>query len=225
MSHNAHSDHEPHDDNGQFRIDDPSAIVDGKSIAQWTQDWWTWAMQSDADRNPSNDPTGAFASRHNHGDVFFIGGVPLVANTANVSESAERNFRVPHDTPLLVPLINAFSTLEDQADENQELVQFLSSVKPNSLFLNIDGRPVDNLQSFKEVTDFFSLGLGRKGTAIEEFAQSVGTSVVGQELTPTKAAGYYVMVEGLGRGPHTLNFGAATTNGFSVHVVDHIIVG
>ena len=92
-----------HDIGGQFRIDDPTAIVDGQLIVQWTQGWWTWAMQSDADRNPSNDLSGAFASRHNHGDVFFVGGVPLVADATNISELAERAFRMPHNTPLLYP--------------------------------------------------------------------------------------------------------------------------
>ena len=91
-------------------------------------------MQSDADRNSSNDLTGAFASRHNHGDVFFVGGVPLVADATNVSESAERAFRLPHNTALLGPLINSFSTLEDPAAEDRELTQSLS-VRLDSLFL------------------------------------------------------------------------------------------
>ena len=60
---------------GTYTIDDPNAIVEGKTIAQWTQDWWTWAIQSPAHQNALDDPTGMYANVGNeqgdHRGVFL----------------------------------------------------------------------------------------------------------------------------------------------------------
>ena len=33
-------------------------IVAGETVSQWTQDWWTWALQSPAATSPMLDSTG-----------------------------------------------------------------------------------------------------------------------------------------------------------------------
>jgi hypothetical protein len=213
-----------------FAIDDPSAIVDGKTIAQWTQDWTTWGLQAPANTNPLTDPNGGFAHVNNTGPVFFIAGT--------MGGSVDRTFDVPKDTPLLFPMISAFdtegpdipATLPDyppkpfQEEVNRVLNDWKHSVK--STFASIDGHSVSSTQSYFERTDYFSMGKVQPGSLIESFGVKAGT-----DLSTTKSAGYWLMVEGLTPGTHTLDFGGSTgpnvLNGetnFAVHVIDHITV-
>src|SRR3954453_22895353 len=69
---------------GAYTILSPGAVIAGKSIADWTAEWWTWAFQAPNNANPLNDPDGRFAHVQNNGPVFFIAG-----------NSATRGFTVP----------------------------------------------------------------------------------------------------------------------------------
>jgi len=44
-----------------YTILPPGAVVAGKSIADWTADWWTWGLQAPEISSPLTDPTGGFA--------------------------------------------------------------------------------------------------------------------------------------------------------------------
>lgn len=195
-----------------YTVDDPNTIVDGKTIAQWSQNWWTWAIQSPADHNAIDDKTGQFAHVANNQQVFFIGGT--------FGGDAARSFTVTAGKPLLVPMLNTFDTLDSKDFENQFIQKWPSTV--TDVFASIDGNPVTDPTHYLQASDFFSMGTVRPhSVATEMFDGAVHN---GQELTPTKATGYYLMVEGLSRGQHTLEFGGSTSDGFSTHVVDHITV-
>ena len=187
---------------------------DGKSLAQWTENWFTWAWQAPLNQNPLLDTTGANGSVDNDGPVFFIGG------TTGSLTSAERTFDVPAGKPLLIPLLNAFDTLDTESTEEALMDEFRASVI--SLFATIDGAPIT---SDLVNTDFFSMGETKPGSLIE----SIGAPV-GSELDPTLGSGYWLMVSGLSPGEHTLTFGGAESpwsvapDGFSTSVIDHINV-
>jgi hypothetical protein len=200
---------------GTYTIDDPNAIVDGKTIAQWTQDWWTWALQSPAHQNALDDKTGMYANVGNeqgdHPGVFFIAGT--------TGGDATRTFTVPQGDALLVPLINYFDSADPKNLENQLVNNFRASV--TDLSATIDGNPIANPRQYLETSDFFSMGTVRPHTVATEL---FGNGVIGLELTPTKATGYYLMIEGLSPGQHTLEFGGSAQGFLSTHVVDHITV-
>ena len=81
---------------GTYTIDNPDATVDGKTIAQWTEDWWTWALQSPAYKNALDDTTGQYANVGNdQPGVFFIAGTTGTGDT-----SATRTFTVPQGDAL-----------------------------------------------------------------------------------------------------------------------------
>src|SRR5690348_2782188 len=94
-----------------FHVFGPNDIVDGQTIAQWTQDWWKWVLQDPSSENPITDETGAYAGVGNTGPVYFIAGT--------ASGNAERTFDVPAGKPLLIPMINAFDTQDPEAFETQ----------------------------------------------------------------------------------------------------------
>jgi hypothetical protein len=184
-------------------------MVAGETVAQWTQDWWTWVLQSPDTANPTEDPTGAFATNNNGAAMFFIAGTD--------GGFAERSFTVPHAKPLLVPVLNQFDTLDPKSIINKVLADFQTGV--TDMFARIDNIPVSNLQSHLVRTDFFSMGTVRDHTV----ASALGAPI-GADLSPTKSAGYWLVVDGLAPGSHTLDFGGSLSNGFSTHVVDHITV-
>ncbi|HSU05752.1 MAG TPA: hypothetical protein VLI93_09280 [Acetobacteraceae bacterium] len=184
-------------------------LVDGKTIAEWTENWWTWALQAPANHNPLLDNTGSFAGTDNFGPVFFIGGT--------FGGPAERTFDVPAGKPLLIPILNQFDTLDPKNVENKAMSDFKKSV--NGLFAEIDGIAVKNLQSDLVRTDFFSMGAPRPSSLIEQLGAPPGT-----DLSPSKSSGYWLMVQGLAPGQHTLHFGGSSNTGFSTEVTDHITV-
>jgi hypothetical protein len=96
-------------------------LVDGQTVAEWTQNWWTWALQAPADHNPLIDKMGSFAGTDNFGPVFFIGGTFATGQNQGV---AERTFDVPAGKPLLIPVLNQFDTLDPKNVENKVMSDF-----------------------------------------------------------------------------------------------------
>jgi hypothetical protein len=200
-----------------FKLD--SGMVAGETIAQWTQKWWTWALQAPANQNPLLDTTGSFAHVNNTDSVFFIGGTFGDVTTADRTIA-----NVPAGEPLLIPVLNQFDTLDPPNVENKILSDFQKSV--TSLFAEIDGVSVKNLQSHLVRTDFFSMGPTQPGSLIEQLQLEQQPPLPpAADLSPTKSSGYWLMVDGLSPGQHTLHFGGSLSSGFSTDVTDHITVG
>jgi len=199
-----------------FVILAPGSTIAGKSIADWTADWFTWAWQAPVTSSPLLDTTGEFANENNNGPVFFIAGT--------AGGNAVRSFDVPGGRPILIPMINLFDTLDPPALTDAIINDFLAHV--TDAFAIIDGVSVANPFSFLEVTDFFSMGPVRA----DGLLGTLFPSIVGVDAFPTKGAGYWLMVDGLAAGPHTFTFGGSCSSslscgeGFSTTVSDSISV-
>lgn len=94
---------------------------------------------------------------------------------------------------------------------------------------SIDGKTVADVstkENFRQETEFFSLGIGRPNTLFEQtaFQSDPPMDIVGVDLSPAKAAGYYVMIENLSRGVHTIEFVGKTEGGFSTETKDLLLV-
>jgi hypothetical protein len=190
-----------HDDEGQvgdFELLGPNETVAGRSIAEWTEEWFIWQTQSPTDANPAADPTGAFANNNNDGPVFFIAGTN--------GGPATRRFEVPEDTPLLIPMLNFFDTLDPKGLERQLIRDFRHGV--TDVFAEIDGQAVAHPRSYFLKTDFFSLGPVTSGRVIGDLALAAGVPE-GTDLSPTLGAGYWLMIDDLDPGKHTLHFGGS----------------
>ena len=194
-----------------YTVLSPDAIVAGKSIAAWTADWWTWAAQTSP--SPLSDPTGAFANVNNNGPVFFIAGNP--------GGTATRSFTVPAGKPILLPLINIFdveplpqtnpATLEER-ELAADLVTGGWVNNTASLFASIDGNLVPSPANYLEVSDFFDMGLVQDGSYL---ASDLFGLPVGNKTSPTKSAGYWLMITDLSLGSHELHFGGSS-NAFDI---------
>ena len=216
-----------------YTIDNPNAVVAGKTIADWTQDWLTWGFQAPAAANPILDPDGSFANVDNSGPVFFVAGAFL----NNPAPVIIRTFSVPEGKPILISVLEAADAeccgsplaIPGWKGTPAALVEKVISGFPGrvrTMSASIDGTPVTDLRAHFEQTGIFSMGPVQDGSLISEVGYTVG-----DEVFPAGGSGYYLMVEGLTPGTHVLDFGgsASSTNASGspiggYEVIDYITV-
>ena len=199
-----------HPASAQTIIDPPGSTVDGKSISAWTEDWWTRFWQapypSAIDPNTGNVSAGF----DNNGPVFF----GPTASGDPTQGHVTINFTAPAGRPILLPIfpfedLEAASidpptaTLSDRLHAADVVVAgWLAAVDPNSLFATIDGVSVLNPANYLEETGDFSAGPAQPGSVA-----NISGVAANDDLYPIKAAGYWLMLENLSGGPHTIDFG------------------
>lgn len=162
--------------------------------------------------------------------MFFLAG-------SNFNNGVVRTFDVPGGVALLFPTINfwencpgdvARSCTGYPADPKPTMFANVATLQATvtSLIATVDGIPVDDLFARWEVSDFFSGGITQAGTALAGIYSGAGYDIVGLDISPSLAYGYYVMLTGLSPGAHTLVYGGSTTafNGFNYQVTAHINV-
>jgi hypothetical protein len=190
----------------------PGSTVAGQSIADWTEGWWTRYWQYPfalIDPTTGNIP----ATLNNGGPVFYA---PTTDGDPSLGHITI-NFSVPAGRPILVPIL-PFNDLEAASiDGNAPLADrehaadvvvagWLTSVNTASLFASIDGTAVTNPGDYLEQTGYFSAGPASPGSLA-----AVGGVTVGDDLFPNEAAGYWLMIEGLTLGQHTVDFGGMSS--------------
>jgi len=128
-----------------FTID--HGTVDGQTIAQWTQDWWTWALnlpiKHSGASNPFQDPSGGSASAGQSGPVFFL-----------QSNTSQNNVYVPAGIHhFLVPLVNFIDTAPEAFPPHPDSITPVIA-GPNS----IHSTEARNISSFdRSVTHLFAM--------------------------------------------------------------------
>ena len=103
------------------------------------------------------------------------------------------------------PCSTSWNSIPNTPEGIDELIAFFKANTLN-LFASIDGEPVADPFSYYEETEFFSLGTLQADSLADALQFFPGVEP-GTELTPAKAAGWYLMIEGLDRGEHELRFG------------------
>ncbi|QDV38045.1 hypothetical protein [Tautonia plasticadhaerens] len=177
----------------------PHSVVEGRTIAEYTTDWWNWAFSFSLPDDPFTDPTGAAANMNQSGPVFFLAGT--TGSTAN------RTFTVPADTYLLVPLLNFELSQLELGDFSLTEAQIRSEVNGvidlvDELHASIDGVAVPNLFDHREESpafeyfaapdNLFDLPTGPSGIAV--------------------ADGYWLMLAPIAAGEtHVINYGGGVS--------------
>jgi hypothetical protein len=196
--------------NGTLMVLPQGSTVEGQTIDEWTAQWWQWAFSQSVPNDAFTDSTGATASVNQSGPVFFIAGT--------TGGTATRSFTIPADLYLLVPLINSSvseSYLGVSATEAElRNIADASISAVDSLFAEIDGMPVPNLFDYRELSPLFSFN------AATDNPFSVPPGPSGNAVSD----GYWLMLEPLGIGTHTINFGGGISDIFTVDVMDTITV-
>src|SRR5439155_16118096 len=150
------------------------------------------------DGNVFADTTGAKANENQSGPVFFVAGT-------NGGAPVSRSFQVPPGKFVLFPLINwivvngADPGFSSTAEEVEALTT--GTVDTSKLIATIDGVDVPDLASHRERSpvDFtFTVAAGNTG------AFPAGTYI------DANSDGYWLMLQPLDDGEHTLHFGGTT---------------
>jgi hypothetical protein len=196
-------------------IEDPHSVVSGKTISEWTEDWWRWAIKGTSEAsNPLLDPNGGAANNFNDGSIYFIGGA--------LGGEFSRAIDVPAGKPILIPMIHAvdtegpgFETLQHFKGSYAEEATFVTNLMSASIYdayatlSRSDASPplIDihwpGSQQFAESTDIFELG-PPKGTLFE-FLTPLHKPV--ENLPFTRSVGNWLMIDGLNPGNYQLDFG------------------
>lgn len=187
----------------------PNLTVAGKTIGQWSVNWWQWALSFSAPNDPFTDTTGANANLGQSGPVFFLAANPNVPST--------RNFNAPAGAYLLVPLlVGELSQLEigfdkSAADVRQAAKELADQI--DSLTAVIDGVAVPNLFTYRVTSPDFQF------VAAPDNPIGVPTGNSGIAV----ADGYFLMLAPLSAGTHTIQFGGGIS-AFQYLVLDTDVI-
>lgn len=196
------------------------AEVAGRTIPEWSAEWWKWVFSVPASVNPMLDTDGRWATNNNHGPVFFLAGVIAISSTQT------RSFAVSEDQYVMIPLINTWAdnvatdppfTLERLRELND-----ISMRSVTALHAFLDGVPAaSNLFERRITSPVFTYEY-----LVEDNIHSwlLGFPYLGI-VDPMLADGYYLMLEPLPPGRHTLAYGGAIgAFNFALNITNHITV-
>jgi len=174
------------------------STVDGQTLGQWSNDWFKWALSYGP--GPFSDTDGSRANINQAGPVFYLAGTGAGAGPVT------RNITVTDDKLIYFPLINWLVANGPDAgfpDTKTEAIALATNtINPANLFATIDGTPVANLASHREDSgSLFTLTMVNNN----DFGFPAGT------YTDAYEDGYWLMVNPLSAGQHTLHFGGTGT--------------
>jgi hypothetical protein len=193
----------------------PQSHPHGQTFSEWAADWWPWALEQPTPVNPLIDPTGAQCASGQTGNVWFLAG-SLSGGTVT------RSCSIPTGTALVFPMLNNFycAFLNDPPEtRTEEFIRAqVAGTAAGTVSASIDGVPVQNPGSFFEESELFEVQLPADNIF------GLGPDVVPELLfSPCADAGFYLFVNPLPPGPHTINF-QGSLGEFSLNVTYNLTV-
>ena len=181
----------------------PGSVYDGKTLAEWSAEWNKYVYSIPEFQGPLWDTTGEKASINQSGSVFFLVGT-------FTGEPVTRKITVNENQSLFLPLINIWNnnfglppntppkTAEELVSFNKEVID-----ATDSLFFNLDGVALstDELFEHRETPVPFNVTLAENNF----YGEPAGSSSI------VASDGYWLMVEPLSVGNHTVSFGGSLT--------------
>lgn len=177
----------------------------GKTVAEWSAEWWKWAISAPVEINPVLDETGENADVGQYGPVWFLAGtfgrpVPF--------DPVERTCVVPRGKALFFPVMNSMwwgpdDNSNPDEDNYYELAKELrdlavESVGPDTLVTltcRIDDLELD-MEDLKE----------RQAEAPAFAIDPARNLIPGGPRDLAAATGYWIFLEPLRPGWHTIKF-------------------
>lgn len=204
----------------------PQGFAYGQTYAEWAAAWWKWAVSIPASTSPLRDPTGEFAAlgQSASGPVWFLAGTQ--------GGSAERTITIPAGRALFFPIINTVWVNVPPLGDNPwspEQDLFVrgyigaSLDTATDLVCEVDGKPLKNLGDYRTKTSPVMVFMVE--IPADDIFGYVNAGLEPGTHGPCVDDGYYVMLEPLKPGFHTLHFSATLTDsGFSLDVTYHLTV-
>jgi len=184
----------------------PNDTVFGYKYSQWSAQWWQFVLSIPADVNPLTDESGSLCVVGQHGPVWFLMGA--------FGGTFTRTCSIPEGKTLFFPVLN----LVDINVANQTAKELRAEIAPcmdavSKLSVAIDGDNVQKLQErFRVQSEVFEVAIPESGFLDPGI------------YSPAVDDGYYVMLEPLKVGKHTLHIVGESSCGFGVDVTYHLAV-
>jgi hypothetical protein len=179
-----------------------------------TAQWWQWILSIPADENPATDTTGEDCSQGDFGDIFFLAGT--------FGGKAERECTITVGQDILIPISNTINIKTVPEDTRESLLARATEItdQTRNLKLIIDRNQVRNLESYRVTHSELFTFEAVENNVFQPFGLTAGSWVA-------VADGYWVLIEGLSAGEHTITvIGGANgpTWHSNVHVTYHLTV-
>jgi len=199
------------------------AKADNPKLEDLTARWWQWALSIPTAQNPQIDPTGGNCMVGQRGSVWFLAGI-FGGGTAS------RTCSIPEDTVLFFPVINAvnFNTPnvcgqgpQNLAVKDLRQASAASIRAATNLKVSVDGKPIQDLRHI--LSDVFEIALPEQNIFDAPcMGAGLGNVPVGI-YSPAVDEGFYVSLDPLKVGNHTLHF-HADGDGFTEDVTYKLTV-
>ena len=178
------------------RVDPPHAMVAGRTIGEWTGDWWRSAISAVDFPFPANvSQPGALGNFR--GPVFFAVASPGPGVTTYT-------YTVPRGKHVLLPLYTYSWAIQTSSDPCSDVHCAHALVDSwvhatTSMKVGIDGEPIRNLFSHYEATPDFS------AVSVPVAGWWAGGDPALAGLWHVFASGYWLMLEPLSPGRHVVS--------------------
>ncbi len=178
------------------------SVVDGKTVSEWTAEWWKWVYAQPTNQLPLLDPNGSLATNGQPGgSVFFLANIALPG-------SVTRALSVPEGSYLLFPL--RYVTLDnvdfpfplslaELRDAAAGVVDLMTNLHATVDYVSVEVAP------HRVLSPVFSFDF-QTADNLDSFIY--GHPVMGL-VDPIVSDGYWMMVEPLPVGNHVITFGGS----------------
>ncbi len=185
----------------------------GATYGELSARWWQWLLSIPAAVNPNLDTTGANCGQGQYDDVWFLAGT--------FGGSVERSCSIPVGKPIFFPLINTIafkpSGGETLVDLRRQAAAFIDAV--TGLNCTLDGGACfQDRSGFRVRSPSFTVIAPPKGVLPPRKLSVPGNT------DPIVSDGYWLLLDPPTSGPHTIQFSATTSGGFTVDVTYNLMV-
>jgi len=167
--------------------------VDGMSAVDLAAEWWKWAMAAPQEINPVADRSGRHCAVGQQGKVWFLAG-------GFGSSKVSRECRVPADRHLFFPVVNMVYYRHPQNPnytcEQAKRLAALNNDTAIDLFASLDGVGIPGIEKQRVKTE-------KCFDVFERVPKSAGAP----NAFPSATDGYWLLLQPLPKGRHTLTFG------------------
>jgi hypothetical protein len=196
---------------GNPNVFPPDSMPYGKTYGQWAAAHWQWLYSLPANHNPLFDTADVSAGQT--GDVWFLGGTYTTTATTNgtILGAASRNCTIPEGKALFFPIVDAESAIAEGSGtdfgelfaSSQALIDHVSGVS-----CMVDGQAVQNIVHYRAQSPEFTWGPLPSNNVVAVSSGDFADYTNGL-TSPSVADGYYLMLQPLADGSHTIHFTGA----------------
>ena len=194
----------------------PNANAYGMTYGEWSAKWWgQWTYSMPVDEHPLYDTADCSAGQL--GKVWFLGGTYTATSfPGGATGNVNRSCTVPAGTALFFAVINSEAALlEGDGERDDELRTKAEYYQDHAtgLYAEIDGVPVENLQSYRVQSPLFQYGplplnnLPCKNGLGSDCTDSTKESSLIGKTSDFVGDGVYLLLPPLSVGEYEIKFG------------------